>query len=170
MKKIILAFAFCLVPVATYAAPPANTPSEASVNELMQLTHVEGIIGSIYAQMDQMMAGMAQQMGIQASEEALFDQYMSKLNTLIRNEINWENMQAPLRKVYTDNFTQQEVNDMVAFYRTESGKAMVRKMPTVMQQSMLMAQEKMMGLMPQVREMAMAFQEEIQKSRGASAQ
>jgi hypothetical protein len=170
MKKLAMAAAFCLLtPKLAFAAPETKV-TEKSVNELMTLTNVDRVIESIYGQMDQMMAGMAQQMGIQPSEQATFDQYMNKLSTLIRQEVTWEKLKTPMMAVYIDNFTQKEIDDMVAFYKTESGRSMISKMPAVMQQSMQISQQKMMALMPQVREMAMEFEKQIQAQRTAPAQ
>jgi hypothetical protein len=170
MKKSIVTTVFCLLAPFAHAAPPANTASAESVDQLMTLTNVDGMIQNLYGQMDQMMFSMAQNMGIQPSEQALFDDYMTKLSALIRSEITWDKLKEPVLAIYVDNFTQQEVNDMVAFFKTESGQSMVRKMPHVMQQNMQLSQQKMMSLMPQVRELALQFEQKVELARGAAAQ
>lgn len=165
MKKTLLAAAFCLFnPVYLFAAP-SDAASAASIDHLMKLTKVESIIETIFTQTDQMMMGMAQQMGIQGNERPLFDQYVKDIQILMRTEISWEKMRAPLVAVYADTFTQKEVDDMVAFYKTESGQSLIEKMPGVMNQSMEVSQKLLMSLMPQIQNMSMQFEQKIKQAR-----
>jgi len=43
--------------------------------------------------------------------------------------------------IYDRNFSQKDINDMLAFYRSDLGQRMLAKMPVVMQESMIAGQE-----------------------------
>lgn len=161
MKKSLLAVTFCLLTPVLQAAPASNE----SIEQLMKLTKVEGMIEQIHMQTDQMMMGMSQQMGIQDSEQAMFQQFSNEMQTLMRTEVTWEKMRKPLLEVYTSNFSQKEVDDIVAFYKTESGKSMIDKMPIVMNQSMQASQKILMELMPKIQEMGSKFEQKLMESR-----
>jgi len=161
MRKSLFAVTFCLLAPVLQAAPASTE----SIEQLMKLTNVEGMITQIHRQTDEMMMGMSQQMGIEASEQAMFDQFTADMQTLIRSEVTWEKMRKPLVTVYTSNFTQKEVDDMVVFYKTESGQSMIKKMPLVMSQSMQASQQMLMELMPKMQEMGTKFEQKLMESR-----
>jgi hypothetical protein len=53
-------------------------------------------------------------------------------------------------KLYTDNFTESELKDLVAFYQSPLGKKVQAKMPQISQQSFQMTQEKLQPAVPVV--------------------
>lgn len=162
MKKSLLALTLCLLTPGLLHAEPASSES---IDQLMKLTKVEDIIQQIHMQTDDMMMVMSQQMGIQDNEKQMFEQFSSDMQNLMRTEVTWEKMRKPMMEVYTSNFTQKEVDDMVAFYKTETGQSMITKMPMVMNQSMQASQQMLMGLMPKIQEMGGQFEQKIRESR-----
>jgi hypothetical protein len=59
---------------------------------------------------------------------------MSKAAAAMKGEMTWEKMKEPMIDVYLKHYTEIEINDMLAFYNTESGKSIIKKMPAVMEQ------------------------------------
>lgn len=55
----------------------------------------------------------------------------NELMPIIRSEISWEKRRPIYLKLYKDTFSQEEVDDLNAFYESKSGKAYLRKMPVV---------------------------------------
>ncbi len=53
-------------------------------------------------------------------------------------------------KLYAANFTEQELKDILAFQRSPSGQALVRKTPAIMQQAMIQMAPMIMADMPKV--------------------
>ena len=53
-------------------------------------------------------------------------------------------------KIYTDNFTEQDLKDLVKFYQSPLGKKVQEKMPTVTQLSAQMSQQKLESAVPVV--------------------
>ncbi|RYD75034.1 MAG: DUF2059 domain-containing protein, partial [Verrucomicrobiaceae bacterium] len=51
---------------------------------------------------------------------------------------------------YQKSFTQEELDGIIAFYKTPAGVALVKKMPVVMQQTMIAMQQLMGPLMKRV--------------------
>lgn len=50
--------------------------------------------------------------------------------------INYEDLIQKIIPIYTRNFTEQEIDDLLVFYRTSTGKAMIEKMPNILRESM----------------------------------
>ena len=53
-------------------------------------------------------------------------------------------------KLYTSNFSEQELKDLVAFYQSPLGKKVLEKMPQLTQQSAQMTQAKLESAVPVV--------------------
>ncbi len=61
--------------------------------------------------------------------------------------------------------TEQEIDDMLAFYSTETGKSLLQKMPAVMQESMQMSQILVQAALPKIEALAKGFKQELAESR-----
>ena len=53
------------------------------------------------------------------------------------------------------------LNGMIAFYKTPSGQAVIKKMPVVVQQSVMMSQSMIQTLMPKMQQIQKEFISEV---------
>ncbi len=143
----------------------AQDSNRASVEALLEATDADSVIDSMYAQMDQMFAGMGQQLGIQPAEMASFENYMNNVSALMKSEMSWEKMREPIIDIYLAHYTEKEIQDMLAFYQSETGRSMVTKMPVVMDESMKLSQQMFADMMPKLQVLAVEFQKELQAIR-----
>jgi hypothetical protein len=58
-----------------------------------------------------------------------------------------------LAKVYTDTYTEEEIDGILAFYKSPAGKAFLQKMPEVMQRSMPVMMQMIGDLQPEMKTM-----------------
>ena len=85
----------------------------------------------------------------------------------MKAEMTWEKMKQPMIDIYVKHFSEQEIKDMIAFYKTPSGQSMVKKLPAVMNDSMMMGQNMMKSFFPKMREMSKELQTELTAFRQA---
>ncbi len=163
MKKLIAAFLCFTVYLSAYA----DASKRESVEALLEITQANAMMDNMYAQMDQMFVGMGQQLGIKPSEQPLFEEYMQNVVAAMRQEMSWEKMEEPIIDVYLKHYTEEEIQDMLAFYRTDTGRAMVEKMPQVMNESMMVTQQMLRGFMPRIQELSMEFREKLEAQRAS---
>jgi len=145
----------------------AESAKRESVEKLLELTDMDAMVENIYAQMDQVFAGMSQQMGVQPSEQAIFDDYTAKVTKAMKTEMSWQKMKGPVTDIYLKHFSEKEVADMLKFYESETGKSLVEKMPTVLSESMMMSQQLMQSFMPKLMELSEEFKTKLEASREA---
>ena len=62
-------------------------------------------------------------------------------------------------KVYTDTYTEEEIDGILAFYKSPVGKAFLQKMPEVMQRSMPVMMQMMGDLQPELKTMMEGMKE-----------
>lgn len=168
MKLFIkgLALLLALLPVSVPATETAASKREI-VEEMLVLMDVDAMVDTIYTQMDQMMQGMGREMGITPEDQPLFDKYSAKMTAIMRSEVSWQKMKEPIIAVYQNYFTTQELADMLAFYKSPSGQSMLKKMPEVMKASMVVSQDMMKTVIPQLQQLSQELAEEVKAQRAA---
>ncbi len=161
MKKFLIGAALCALPLFSQA------DTRQDVEELMGLLKVDTMMDSMYAQMNQMMAGMTQQLDIQPDEQAIYQRFHQKMNNLMRTEMGYEQMKEPMIAIYLKHFSEKEIQDMVTFYKTDTGKALVEKMPQVMGETMQISQAAAMAMMPKMQQLQAELADELEQYRSS---
>ncbi|MBB1455140.1 DUF2059 domain-containing protein [Pseudoalteromonas sp. SG43-5] len=144
-----------------------NTKQQ-KIDELISVMNLDSMVDSMYGQVEGMMKGMSDQMGVKPSEQAIFDKYYGDMTKVLKTEMSWAKMQPMMVNVYDKHFSEQEIADMLAFYKTDTGQKILEKMPVVMQESMQMSQSLMKDAMPKIQTLAQQLSDELEQSRSES--
>lgn len=165
MKLNAIIFSILLtLPVFAQADEASKT---AKLNELVQMTNInmDAMADSMYSQLNMMLKNMAKEMDVQPSEQAILNDYSHQMVAMVKDELSWDKMEPLIVDVYSRNFSEQEIDDMLAFYKTETGQSMLKKMPIVMQESMLASQHVIQNLLPKVQAAAKKLGQDLAESR-----
>jgi len=150
MKKLAVAAAALLLSGALHAAPA----SPQSVEAVLEVTRVEAMLNTMYANLEPMMRqAMQQSVGgrkVTAEEQRLLDALPGKFAALMREEMAWEKLKPLYVQVYAESFDQEEIDALLVFYRSPAGQALIGKMPVVMQKSMALVQGQMQSFLPRM--------------------
>ncbi len=165
MRTIVFAILLLSISFATQAGSGVKRET---VEQLLHVMNAEKMIDSMYSQMDNMFVDLAQQLGVNESERPIFDRFMSKMAHVMKEEMTWAKMKEPIIDIYLKHYTEKEIKDLLAFYSTDSGKAMINKMPVVMQESMLITQSMMKDFMPKIKELSEEMRDELAATRTKS--
>jgi hypothetical protein len=144
------------------AAPAAaNPPSEATIKQMLEVMQARKLVDSMMAQMDNLMlqtvAQVTQGRPIPPNVQKQIDQQRAEMKAMMKELLAWEKLEPAYVRVYQKTFTQQELDGMLAFYKTPIGAAMIAKMPAVMQNTM----EEMQSLMGPVMEKMQRMQKDV---------
>ena len=96
-----------------------------------------------------------------------FDAGMQRMYALMHDEMDWRKLKPEYEQMYMDTFSQDEIDGILAFYRTPSGQAMIQKMPVMMGKVMQLTQSRMQNLMPRVMQI---MQDAMKDAKPAGAQ
>lgn len=160
--KIILGITLLVLSFNLHAA---ETSKQKKLLELIKVMDMDAMMDSMYSEMEKMMQGLSTQMGVQASEQAIFDDYFKKMTAVMRETMNWKKLEPHTIEIYNRNFNEKEISDMLKFYKTDTGKAILKKMPAVMQESMQLGQSSMQETMPKIQKIAKQLSDALQESR-----
>lgn len=151
--------------------------AEELLNEMNMKETVEKSFEMIKKMMPAQMAKMRESMekaGTPSSAgkptgEAI-DKMMSKMMDVVTQELSWDTMKDEYIAIYADTFTEEELQGLIAFYKSPVGKAFTKKQPTVMEQSMKLSQKRMMQIMPKIMTMAKEMKEEASQNKEIAPQ
>lgn len=164
MKKLVACICLLVIPLVSFAA---ETDKRAVTEQLLEAMKAEKMVDTTYSQVNDFLGGLAQQLEIKESERHIFERFLDKVETVMATEMSWQKVKEPLIDVYLKHYTEKELNDLLAFYNSESGKALVEKMPLVMQDSSSITQGMFQNLIPQISTLSQEMGEELKIARSA---
>lgn len=166
ITRILLAL-LLFAPLAAHADPPSSS-KQAKTEELLQLTHMDRLMTQMLGQMQERMKSASDQqaatMQMTLEQKTAFDDYQQKLDQLLASYLSWDKMKPIMVQVYSDTYTDQELDGILAFYRSPAGQAMVAKSPELMTKTRTVMMQQMGTLQPQVQQLTKDFAEKMQKS------
>ncbi len=136
MTRFLLSL--CLL-VGAVAPAHAAPPTDAQIDRLLDTMDMRRTLDEMFVQIEGMGDSMGRQMlGEDATPEQLasLEKTMARQHDSMRKSLSWDAMGPIYRKVYARLFTAEEVEAMTAFYASDTGRSIMRKMPQAMQLSM----------------------------------
>jgi hypothetical protein len=148
--------AVILVLVSSLAFAADKPATDESVKALIAVTESKKLIDDMYPRLDAMMeSSMKQATGtatFSPGQQKILDEMRAKMIAMFRDEMRWETMEPEIVAIYKQSFTEDEVRGMLKFYRSKAGKAVIAKMPMVMQGTMTMVQGQLQRMMPRMQQ------------------
>ncbi|WP_297845606.1 DUF2059 domain-containing protein [Pseudomonas sp.] len=146
----------------------ADTASHnASAETFLKLAHADKLGTPVYMQVQQMFQQRFDESKAPASKKALLETYQAKANAALDQSIGWDKLKPDMIKLYTANFTESELKDLVAFYQSPLGKKVLTKMPELTQQSAQLTQGKLEAAVPVVNKLLADMTNELDPGKNA---
>src|SRR5262249_16135383 len=115
------------------------------------------LIDGMYAQVDATMQKSIQDalggQQLTPEQQKIFDDMRARMIVILKDTMNWETLEPMFIDLYKKTFPQQEGDGMPAFYKSNAGKAVIAKLPLVMQNTMGMMQNRLAAMMPKVQQL-----------------
>ena len=157
-----------LLITASFGAFADDAGKRANVDKLLELTDADAMIETVYSQIEQMTGTLSSQLEIKPSEQQYFDKYMAAVTRLMQEEMGWDAMKDDFIEIYMTHFTEKEIADLVVFYESDTGRSLTRKMPQIMQDSMLLSQNMLQSILPKFQVLAQELQNDLRAARAAN--
>lgn len=163
MKKLFITLILGTVISIPAFAQPA---SKDSVKELLKITKSEQFLGQMSPQINNMMHSSIEKLTrgkkLTTKQELALVNYSQELGKIMQEELTWAKLEPEMIKIYAEEFTQEEVDGMIQFYKTPVGQSTIDKMPIVMQKSMQVGYKQMDAITPKIMQAAEKFAKEMQ--------
>ena len=164
-------FATVLLLAALTLSLPVNAApaSPESVEQLLKLMQVDKLMNATFDQMNGVMKTAMQQVTkgkpLSADEQAIVDKQQQKMIAIIKEEMSWDKLKDDYVRIYQGTFSQEEIDGLLAFYKSPAGQAYVSKQPELMKHSMLIMQQRMGPMMQRIQTMAEETARELQQAK-----
>jgi len=169
MKYLAVLFSAFVFTNAACAAPP----SQASIEKLLVDTQADKTLTSIQQQIDSMMQNTLQQatqgQPVSPDQQKILDAFRQKSTAALKEQLDYDNLKSTFVQIYAESFSQDEVDQLIAFYEGPTGKMFVAKMPIVMQRSMTLMQQKMAPMLQIIQQAAKEMKEQLDALKQAPA-
>ncbi len=173
MKKPLISLAFATLSI-VIAAPMtaslafAREPSDASVEALLVLLGIDKTPALILTQMDQMTANTVRDatMGREpnADEQKVihaFEQKSQAVRAELAERSRYDLLKPDFVAAYKEIFSQDDIDQLAAFYQTPTGKMLVAKMPLATQRSTSLLQQRVTPVFYRMQQAATEMKQQL---------
>lgn len=151
---------------ASIACAADTPPSEASIKQLLEVTHARKLLDTVMSQMDAIlktaMDHATQGQSVPSEVKNQIEQFETEMKVGTKEALDWGKLEPMYVRIYQKSLTQQDVDGMIAFYKTPSGQALINKMPLVMQNTMTEVEQMLQPMMERIRQMQQTVFAEMQ--------
>jgi hypothetical protein len=149
------------------AAARADEASKArKVEELFAVARLEEMFSqSMTMAMNQVKTSVMQEtLGVNLPPEKakLLEEMQGKVEAVVRTALSWDQMRPQYIKLYADAFSEGQLDELLAFYRSPAGQAMVSSSPMLMKRGAEIAQQRMTAAQPELKRLVEEFLEKTQ--------
>ena len=116
----------------------------AAAEEMLKAMHVEDMLGKQKQNMLDMMSKMS---GKDVSEDAR-KEMLQKESAVFDDLLNWDKLKPDFVQAYADVYTEDELKQLTAFYKSPIGQKYIEKMPELQKKTTALIQKRMMGALP----------------------
>ena len=169
-RPLLVLTAALFLSAATAHADDAT--KHAKVRELFQLTSMQNRVDQIrVSALTQARAFAAKQFastGVTAQPDnkglaAFYD----KLNALVAESYNWTQLEPAYEKIYADLYTEDELDGILAFYKSPVGQAFLAKTPEATRQVLAISRQQFDDLTPQIQKLTQDYVAHLQAKPAA---
>lgn len=154
MKKIVLVLLFC---VATLVNSYSQTKQE-SIKELFHLMQLDSLMDKTFASMNSsiMMQPLVMDSAFRARSMEIMNSAMPVMKEISKKMINED-----MVLVYDKYFSQDEINDLIAFHKTPTGQKFIKVTPDIQKDIRKVMMEK---YMPEIQKIMKTKYEEMKNT------
>lgn len=151
----------------TLSCAAQMTASYDSVEELLLLMRIDETLTRTFAQMRPTFLRQFQQLAgeeLTPEQVQITEKYLEKLFDLMEEELSWEKLKDDYIRIYSAVYTEEEIRELIEFYRSPVGQKTVEQMPVLMEESMAISQKYLLNLMPRIQELTAEMQAELEEN------
>jgi hypothetical protein len=157
---LLLVLALC-IPVAARADEASH---RAKAEEMMSLLHTEKQVQQIEDNITKSVADAADKAtGTDATPDAKAkaDDFKKQAVQLVGAQVSWKVMKPQFADAYVKNFTEEQLDAIIVFYKSPAGVALLTNMPDVNKQISEVGQSRVQALQQQLQQMYADFKKSL---------
>lgn len=144
----------------------SNAAKEAKVEEVFRVSHMDTLLSkTLDNAAGQAKSSVLRQMfggaTLPPNQQKIVDEFQQKLRTIIFNTLSWQHVKPIYVKLYMQNFSDAELDGLIAFYKSPAGQALLNKAPGMMDQAMQQVKQQFIAAQPQIQQLTTEYQAKV---------
>ncbi len=135
------------------------------IEELFKLIRIDKSLQQVASQQvtqaQSLMKTMFPGVKLSADEQKDIDAFLQKIMAITQDAVSWPKLEPQFVDVYAGTYSEEEIDGMLAFYRSPTGTAMIAKQPEIITKSQAISQAQLATVQPKLREAVMQFVQEM---------
>jgi hypothetical protein len=140
MARTVACLAVLLCSANLVWSAPTDPASDASIEEYLEVSNARALLEGMKQQVGGFIKNSMQQASagkpITPERQAILDHMVQQMSDQVAETLSWDSLKPMYMRVFHDSFSQSEIEGIIKFYKTPAGKAMINKLPLVMQNVM----------------------------------
>ncbi len=150
MRPLALVLTLGVLCAAPFVMRADDASRKAKCAELLKVTNSEQMMVQMLNSMQKLQTEEFAKMELPPEARASAAEIQRKADVLVRKMLNWETLKPRFIDLYAATYTEPELDGILAFYNSAAGRAMLDKMPQLMQGAMGISQEAVAALGPEM--------------------
>jgi len=142
----------------------ADTHHDAA-RELMRVSGTEQIMTQMQLQIESMFLNISSDAEYNEAQQKIVARYRGEVAALLKDEMIWEKIEGDVVELYVQSFSEDELKELIAFYKTPLGQKMISKMPEVMLRSAEISRQQMRNVIPRIKQLGQSMSEELRTAQ-----
>jgi len=152
----------------TIPAHADDASKRAKVRELFALNHMEDRIAqqrdNSLAQSHAMTRQLTDTMELNDSQEKMVNACYEQMNQLMAQSFDWARLEPEYETIYAQTYTEEELDGVLAFYKSPAGRAYMAKSPIVTEKTLAVSNENFAEVMPKIKDLLANLLESLKQS------
>ena len=142
-------------------------PSAAKIQQLLIVIHVDRnlqqAVDVLLQQVNDMSRKQLPGTEVTDAQQKKLADFQQKIFQLVTSELNWAKFEPEYIKIY-DAYTEEEIDGILAFYKSPAGVAMLAKSPAITAKTVQLSQERLKLVQPQMTQLMSDFKKDVTSS------
>jgi hypothetical protein len=161
MQRFVLALSFAVILALNWGTARAQDSAHRRLaEELLILTEVETRTQAMFEAMKKMQMAQLDGMKLPVENQEAATTFRNSIFDVMAQEMSWDKLKEDYVDIYANTFSLDELRGIIAFYKSPTGEAFLKKTPFLMEQSMQVAQKRMASVAPRIQELLKKLIEE----------
>ena len=164
MKRWIAVLVVMMV-VAPCGARADEASKQAKVKELFATMHMDHMLDQMMHSIEGEVQAMARNTpGAEQTtpeQKKLTQDFMDKSMKIISDSVGWTKLEPEYVKLYASTYTEEEIDGVLAFYKSPAGQAMLAKTPQLSAGGMQIVRSRMGDFQPKIEALQQEYMKEL---------
>ena len=159
MKRSTVTIAILALLLAIPFDVPAGEPERIALAvRLFDAMDIKRRFDDSFAMMRHMQASTINQIlkqeGLSDNDAVQAAAAQERMSAMLEKELSWDSIKDEYAAIYASTFTEKELRDLIAFYKSPAGRAMTLKSPDLIAKGMELVQQRVAAIGPKIRQIA----------------